>query len=148
MQGQPALRAKNVRWTCLSDWSNNSERFILPPATKLGQCNIFRSVCQEFCPQGGSAWQGGVHGRGGMCGGGDMHGRRACMGGMCGGGMHGRGHAWQGDIHGRGCAWWGHVWQGCVWQAGVCGRGDMHGGACMAYGQWVAGTHPTGMHSC
>ena len=24
----------------------------LPPATKLGQGNIFRSVCQEFCPQG------------------------------------------------------------------------------------------------
>ena len=26
---------------------------ILPPATKLGQGNIFRSVCQELCPQGG-----------------------------------------------------------------------------------------------
>ena len=25
----------------------------LPPPTKLGQGNIFRSVCQEFCPQGG-----------------------------------------------------------------------------------------------
>ena len=25
----------------------------LPPATKLGQGNIFRSVCQEFCSQGG-----------------------------------------------------------------------------------------------
>ena len=25
----------------------------LPAATKLGQGNIFRSVCQEFCPQGG-----------------------------------------------------------------------------------------------
>ena len=24
----------------------------LPPATKLGQGNIFRSVCQEFCPRG------------------------------------------------------------------------------------------------
>ena len=22
----------------------------LPPATKLGQGNIFRSICQEFCP--------------------------------------------------------------------------------------------------
>ena len=29
----------------------------LPPAMKLGQGNIFRSVCQEFCPQG---WGGGV----------------------------------------------------------------------------------------
>ena len=29
---------------------------LLPPATKLGQGNIFRSVCQEFCSQrGGSA---------------------------------------------------------------------------------------------
>ena len=25
---------------------------LLPPATKLGQGNIFRSVCQEFCPWG------------------------------------------------------------------------------------------------
>ena len=25
---------------------------LLPPATKLGQGNIFRSVCQEFCPLG------------------------------------------------------------------------------------------------
>ena len=37
----------------------------LPPATKLGQSNIFRSMCQEFC-LGGHAWQGGMHGsRGG-----------------------------------------------------------------------------------
>ena len=27
--------------------------FLLPPATKLGQGNIFSSVCQEFCPRGG-----------------------------------------------------------------------------------------------
>ena len=25
----------------------------LPPATKLGQSNIFRSVCQELCSPGG-----------------------------------------------------------------------------------------------
>ena len=32
----------------------------LPPATKLGQGNIFSSVCQEFCPRGGggSTWAG------------------------------------------------------------------------------------------
>ena len=24
---------------------------LLPPATKLGQGNVFSSVCQEFCPQ-------------------------------------------------------------------------------------------------
>ena len=28
-------------------------RYLLPAATKLGQGNIFTSVCQEFCPQGG-----------------------------------------------------------------------------------------------
>ena len=39
----------------------------LPPATKLGQGNIFSSVCQEFCPQLVAAtdtygWQaGGTH---------------------------------------------------------------------------------------
>ena len=32
---------------------------LLPPATKLGQGNIFRSVCQEFCSQGG-VWPGGL----------------------------------------------------------------------------------------
>ena len=32
---------------------------LLPPATKLGQGNIFRSVCQEFCP-----WGGGMCGEG------------------------------------------------------------------------------------
>ena len=30
---------------------------LLPPATKLRQGNVFTSVCQEFCPQGGG---GGV----------------------------------------------------------------------------------------
>ena len=28
-------------------------RYLLPPATKLEQGNIFSSVCQEFCPWGG-----------------------------------------------------------------------------------------------
>ena len=35
---------------------------LLPPATKLGQGNIFSSVCQEFCSQGGSApLHAGIH---------------------------------------------------------------------------------------
>ena len=51
----------------------------LTPAKKLGQGNIFRSVCQQFCP-------GGVRGRG-VC----MAGR-ACMAG---------GHVWQGGMCGR-----------------------------------------------
>ena len=29
------------------------DTLLLPPATKLGQSNIFTSVCQEFCPRGG-----------------------------------------------------------------------------------------------
>ena len=37
---------------------------ILPAATKLGQGNIFRSVCQEFCPRGGgvsASVHAGIH---------------------------------------------------------------------------------------
>ena len=36
--------------------------FIIASKRSLGQGNIFRSVCQEFCPQGG-----GVCGCGGVC---------------------------------------------------------------------------------
>ena len=42
---------------------------LLPPAAKLGQGNIFRSVCQEFCLGGGSA-PGGGPGPGGFAPGG------------------------------------------------------------------------------
>ena len=31
----------------------DGDKQLLPAATKLGQGNIFASVCQEFCPQGG-----------------------------------------------------------------------------------------------
>ena len=86
-----------------------------PVMYKVGNVGIFvllttarnRSVCQEFCPQGG-----GVHG------GGHAWQRRACMaGGMCSrGACMARGHAylgaymagghvWQGGLHGRGFAW-------------------------------------------
>ena len=109
-------------------FENIVTQWLLPPATKLGQGNIFRSVCQEFCPQGGACVVGG-----------------ACMaGGVCGGGMHGRG-SW--DMHGRGmhsgeaCMVGGHVWQGAcmagehAWKGCVCGRGSMCGrGACVAGG--------------
>ena len=80
-------------------------KFIITTSMNLGQGNIFRSMSQEFHPQG------------------DMHGGRyawqgACVaGGTCVvGGVHGRGHAWQGvcvagGMHGRGtcmagCAWY------------------------------------------
>ena len=77
----------------------------LPPATKLGQGNIFRSVCQEFCP-----WGGGMHGRGGA---------------YVAGGVHGIGHAWQGVCMAGGCAWWGCAWQGACLAGGVHGIRSM-----------------------
>ena len=43
---------------------------LLSPTTKLGQGNNFRSVCQEFYPQGGHVWQGGMRGRGACVAGG------------------------------------------------------------------------------
>ena len=100
-------------------------KILLSPATKLGQSNIFRSVCQEFCPQGGHAWRGvgGVQGRRVMCG------RGACIaGGMCGRGL------WQGACMVGGCAWWGACMAGGVcmagghaWQEGRAWQGGMHG---------------------
>ena len=73
-------------------------KFFLPRATKLGQGNIFRSVCQEFCRGGvrsgwwGRAWQG------------------ACIAGVMSGREHvcGRGHAWWGV--GVCMAVGGHAW--------------------------------------
>ena len=80
------------------------------PQTKLGQGNIFRSMCQEFCTQGGGC------GRGGMCGRGVCMAEGACMAGGC---------AWQGE---------GHAWRGGACMAGwvcdggcMCGGGTMHG---------------------
>ena len=95
----------------------------------LGQGNIFRSVCQEFCPQGGGAcvagghaWPGGMyqgHAWWGVCMAGGMYGG-ACMAG----GMHGRGCAWLGGMHGGGHVWWGHACLGgCAWLGGMHGRG-------------------------
>ena len=62
------------------------------------------------------------------------------------------GHAW---FYSGGCAWFylGGSTRGFIWGACVV----LFGGACMVfsvfsdtmrYGQWVGGTHPTGMHSC
>ena len=105
---------------------------LLPPTMKLRQGNIFTSVCQEFCPQGGHAWQRGVCMVGGHAWQGDVCGRGECVGGS----MHGRGHVWQGAcMVGR----W-HTWQG------VHNRGSMHGrGACMAgkMAMGAGGMHPT-----
>ena len=75
-------------------------------------------------------WQGGVHGRRGVCGGACVAGGHVWQGGMCG-----RGACVAGRVHGRGA---------CV--GGMCGWG----GACVA-GETaivVGGMYPTGMHSC
>ena len=68
------------------------------------------------------AWQGIMHGRG------SMHG-----GGMCG-----RGHVWQGGMCGRGaCMAEGGMHGRGVCMAGVCMVRGMHGrGACVAGGVW------------
>ena len=102
---------------------------LLPPATKLGQGNIFRSVCQEFCPQGGGGMCSGGHAWQGVCvvGACMAGGVGTCMAGAC---IVGR-HAWwggacvAGGMHGRGACMEGVcVWQGeHVWQGGMCGRG-------------------------
>ena len=112
---------------------------------KLWKGNVFRSVCQEFCPQGG-AWQ------------------MVCVGGMHSGGMHGRWHVWYGVMCGRGHAWWEACMAGAcmagqhAWWGGACeAEGGMHGRVHVWWGcVCVAGDtataadsmHPTGMHSC
>ena len=61
--------------------------FITARKRSLDQSNIFRSMCQSFCPGGG--------GRGKcMAGGCVLQGR-----GVCVAGMHGGEHAWQGGMH-------------------------------------------------
>ena len=69
---------------------------------------------------GGCAWQGGMHGGGGVDGRGVCVWQGACMaGGMRGRDMRGRG-AWMAEgvrvmagvcMHGRGRAWQEHAWQ-------------------------------------
>ena len=60
--------------------------------------NIFRSMCQEFCPQGG------MHGKG-VC----MPGQHVWQGVCVAGGMCGRGRVWQAGW--RACMVGGHAWQ-------------------------------------
>ena len=115
--------------------------FLLPPAAKLGQGNIFRRVCQQFCP------------RGGMCG--CSRGVHGCSGGMY---VVARGgHAWLlwGGVHGcsRGHAWL--LWGVCmVAPGGMRGcLGGMRGclGVCVVPsggGGLACMVTPRGVHGC
>ena len=102
-------------------------RVITARKRSLGQGNIFRSVCQEFCPQGGHVWLPG-----GVCG---------CWG-----------HVWLPGacvVAGE-CVWLPGSVCGCrgvcvvagvcVWLWGV-GVYVVVGGACMVAGVW-------GVHGC
>ena len=97
-----------------------------PPTTKLGQGNIFRSVCQKFCPGGKVCMAAGACIAGGWC---------AWWETSVAGGMHGRG------MHGRGACDGGCVWWGTCMAAGVC----MAGGHA-----WKGGVHSMGHagHAC
>ena len=80
----------------------------LPPATKLGQSNVFTSVCNSV-NGGGCAWsQGGV-----------------CSGGVCSRGVCSRGVSAPGGclLPGGVCSW------GCLLLVGVCSGGVIPGGA-------------------
>ena len=108
----------------------------------MGQGNIFRSVCQEFCPQGGAipaCIAGGIS---------------ACL--AVGGAIPAclaAGGAWSG-----GCLLPGGLLPGVTWAGGCAlGGGVWSGGVPGPGGAWwrspgtataAGGTHPTGMHSC
>ena len=74
---------------------------LLPPANEVCEGYVFTGVC--LSTGGGRAWQGVVHGGGGMHGGG-------CV---CVGGMHGGGCAWLGACMVGACMTGGHVWHAC-----------------------------------
>ena len=161
MCGWGGMRAGDGHW---SGWyASYWNAFLLPPATKLGQGNIFRSVCHNsvhggVCVvAGGHVWfySGGVRG----------FIRGACVflfGGACV--VLFGGHVW---FYSGGHAWFYSAGGACVV---LFSRGGMRGfiqrRACvvlfsrggvrgffsfsdtMRYGQWAGGNHPTGMHSC
>ena len=116
----------------------------------LEQGNIFTSVCQEFCSQGGSLLSGGGPGPWGSAP------RRGCL--VQGGAWSGEGVPAPGGAYSRGCLVQGvcsrgvHGPRGClVW--GMPALGGPHllpGRGCLVPPTATAadGTHPTGMHSC
>ena len=110
-----------------------SESEFLPPATKLGQGNIFRSVCQEFCPQlgDGVSRQQTQGGRWGVWLGGVQAQTQGEAGGLAGGGFR----PTRGVVVSRPRA------RGCI---PACTEADTPQQTATAAGSM----HPTGMHSC
>ena len=103
------------------------------PQRSCGQGYVFTRVCHSVNRGGVCSW--GVSALGGVCSGGclfpgGVSALRGCLlpGGVCLGGVCSRGCLPPGVV--SACLFWGG------------------GKQSSAYGQWAAGTHPTGMHSC
>ena len=66
--GDPCMVRSNASWvmvTCVGDGNNIAVCIFTAHKLSLGQGNIFRAMCQEFCPQqGGSTWPGTPRGPG------------------------------------------------------------------------------------
>ena len=147
----------------------------LPPPTKLGQDNFFRSMCQEFCPRGGGSpgphpggrlrvWPGGSPGSPpvgvsrpkprGVGVGVSQHAMRQTpppqQAATAGGSTHPTGmHSCHTCYT---CLWfcsWGGLCPGGLsrW-GGLCPGGLCLWGSLSQYGGRAGGAHPTGMHSC
>ena len=94
----------------------NFTGIFLPPATKLGQGNIFRSVCQEFCSQGEGVSRLTP---GGMLGGSGRGDPGSHLAGCWGSGWGVSRPTPKGDVGGSG---WGSV-QAHSWECPGPGRG-------------------------
>ena len=102
------------------------QRIFLVPATKLGQGNIFGSMCKEFCSQWGGGKFPGPHPRGKL---------KGLVGGSPGPHLGGYPSLrWGGWSPGPGPG-------GCI---PACTEADTP----QQTGTAAGGTHPTGMHSC
>ena len=84
-----------------------------------GEGHVWQGVCMAGGMCGRGMWQGGMHGKGDICG----------EVGICGGSMCDEGVCMVGGMHGR----------------GACMVGGMHAGETTTE---AGRTHPTGMHSC
>ena len=107
-----------------------------PRKRSLGQGNIFRSVCQEFCPWGDlHLWGGRMRGCWGAC---------MVAGGLCGcwGAFNGCGghDKWLlGGMHG---------YRGACMVAGGCVVAGGHAGCKVVGGSWLPGVCVVAMHGC